>query len=308
MKLPTIVFFGTPLFAGDILEFLIDNKISIAAIVTQPDRPKGRSLQLTPSFVKQVAQTRLPNVPILQPQKASEPEFLTQLQALSADLYVVVAFGQILPQKLLDIPSMGCVNVHASLLPKYRGAAPIQRCLMNGETETGVCVQKMVKQLDAGDVIAETKISIPPEMTAGELEKVLCDESKPLLLSVLKAFGEGTVTATPQDPAQVTYAAKIEPEEGEIDWTKSAEELHNLIRAFNPRPGAWCSVAGKRFKIFRATVEKQQGTPRAFLSPKELIVGCGKDALKLLQVQPEGKPRMLAADWLRGLSSSPLFE
>lgn len=280
-------------------------------VVTQPDRPKGRELRVASAPVKEVAEGQLPGIPILQSAKASEPEFMDRLAGLGADLYVVVAFGQILPQKLLDIPRLGCINVHASLLPKYRGAAPIQRCLLNGEKETGVSIQKMVKQLDAGDIIAEARVAIPPEMTYGELEQALCETAKPLLLSVLEAYSRGVVAAAAQDFDQVTYAPKVEPEAGEIHWEKGAQELHNLIRAFNPRPGAWCWVdmgsGKKRLKVHRAVCVDQQGVPGSILSRKECIVACGSGALKLLEVQPEGKPRMPAADWLRGCSSSLHF-
>ncbi len=300
MKNPSIIFFGTPVFAAEILDYLVENLVPIVGIVTQPDRPKGRSLAMTASPVKELAQKKIPHVPIFQPEKSSHSEFLEQISALQADLYVVVAFGQILPQKLLDIPPLGCINVHASLLPRYRGAAPIHRCLLNGDLETGVSIQKMVKQLDAGDVIAESKMAIPREMSFGELEQALCDLSKPLLLSVLNQYRKAIPSAVAQDPNLVTYAAKVEPEEGEIQWSKSPEEIHNLIRAFSPRPGAWCWVTmngeKKRLKIFRAEVGSGKFT-----------IPCGSGSLTLLEVQPEGKPRMSAADWLRGLKTFPTF-
>jgi methionyl-tRNA formyltransferase len=306
---PRIVFFGTPFFAAEILEHLIQHQVPIEAVVTQPDRPKGRSLQLAPSPVKTIAEKM--GIPILQPEKCSDPTFLTQIAQIPAQLYVVVAFGQILPQKLLDIPPLGCINVHASLLPKYRGAAPIHRCLLNGDKETGVCIQKMVKQLDAGDVIDESRLSIPPEMTFGELEVALCNLSKPLLLSILKAYTRGVPPALPQDSNLVTYAAKVEPEEGKIDWSQSATQLHNLIRAFNPRPGAWCQIRQngeqKRLKIFRTHVEQATGTPGQILPTKDFIVACGSGALRIQEVQPEGKARMNGSDWLRGQKSVPIF-
>lgn len=301
---PPIVFFGTPIFAAQILDFLIDHKVPIEAIVTQPDRPKGRSLQSTPSAVKTVASRRLLNVPIYQPEKCSDSEFLAHLYSLKAKLYVVVAFGQILPQKLLQIPPLGCINVHASLLPKYRGAAPIQRCLMNGDVESGVAIQKMVKELDAGDVIAEARLPIGPDITYGELESALCELSKPLLMHVIHLFEQGIPPGSPQDPRQVSYAAKISAEEGEIHWEKDAIELHNLIRSFNPRPGAWCHIKiddeKKRLKIFRSKVVEGNESPGTLLSTKDLMIACGRNALHLLEVQSEGKPRMNAADWLRG--------
>ncbi|MES2273727.1 MAG: methionyl-tRNA formyltransferase, partial [Chlamydiota bacterium] len=238
--------------------------------------------------------------------------FLSELAKLDADLFVVVAYGQILTQKLLDIPPFGCINVHASLLPKYRGAAPIQRCLLNGEKETGVAIQKMVRQLDAGDVIAVGQIEIPPEMTFGELEKKLCDLSKPLLLSVLKTYEQGIIPAgAGQDHALATYASKIKLEEGEIDWTLPASQIHNLIRAFSPRPGAWSYVGTnegkKRLKILRSEVVSRQGAPGELLSA-DGVIGCGRDAVKLFEVQLEGKKVMAATDWLRGQKNHSLFQ
>ncbi len=308
MAMLRIVFFGTPPFAAQILDYLIESKVSIAAIVSQPDRPKGRSLQIALTPVKKVALAKLPEIPVFQPEKSSNPEFLERLASLAADLYVVVAFGQILPQKLLQIPPLGCINVHASLLPKYRGAAPIQRALLNGDRETGIAIQKMVRELDAGDVIRREEISIGEEMTYGELEQALCDLSKPLLLSVLSAYEKGIPSAEPQAPSQVTFAPKITPEEAEIKWDKDASILHNQIRAFNPRPGAWCWVdwngEKKRLKIFLAKVVSAAASAPG---NKEFHVACGRGFLQLLQVQLEGKPRCSAADWLRGARAPPKF-
>ena len=302
-----IVFFGTPLFAADLLRYLIEHHVSVVGVVTQPDRPKGRSLHLTPSPVKETVLEKIPNIPLFQPLKASEEGFLDSLRRLEADLYVVVAYGQILSQKLLAIPPFGCINVHASLLPKYRGAAPIHRVLMAGEKETGIAIQKMVRQLDAGDVIATSKIEIPEEMNFAELEAGLCALAKPLLLSVIHAYEKGIPDAAPQDHALATYASKIELEEGMIDWNRPAGEIHNLVRAFSPRPGAWCWVesAGekKRLKILKTEVvcftENRQEQPGG-LFPSSEIVACGQDALRLIEVQPEGKRAMSASDWLRG--------
>jgi methionyl-tRNA formyltransferase len=296
-----IVFFGTPQFAADVLAFLYDKGVDIRAVVTQPDRPKGRSLQLTASAVKEVALAR--NLPIYQPEKASTEIFIEEMRGLEADLFVVVAFGQILSQKLLDTPPLGCINVHASLLPKYRGAAPIQRCLMAGDEETGIAIQKMVKQLDAGDVIASATVKIPLEMTFGELEKALIEVTKPLLLEVIHNYAKGIPLGLAQDHAQATYASKIELEEGELNWQESARTLHNRVRAFSPRPGAWVWVTigdvKKRLKVLRSEIVKSSGAPGALLS-LEGVVACGEGALKLIEVQPEGKKPMKASDWLRG--------
>lgn len=306
-----IVFFGTPDFAAAIFKYLLEREVKIVAVVTQPDRPKGRSSQLAPSPVKKVAQESGLKLPILQPEKASDPAFLQALKKIEADLYVVVAFGQILPEALLKLPPKGCINVHASLLPKYRGAAPIQRCLLRGEVETGVAIQKMVKQLDAGDVIATAKMEILPDMTYGELQKELCELSKPLLLLVLQFYERGIPNAEPQDQTLVTYAPKILPEEGEIHWEKPAAEIHNLIRAYSPKPGAWAWLYGeggerKRVKILRSTVILMSGPAGTFLAG-ECAVASLTNALKILEIQPEGKKVMQASEWLRGLQKNPRF-
>lgn len=295
-----IVFFGTPDFAAEILTYLIDQGVSVVGVVAQPDRPKGRSLHMTPPPVKVVALEH--QIPLLQPEKASDPAFLHQLASFKADLFVVVSYGQILSQKLLDIPPLGSINVHPSLLPLFRGAAPIHRSLMAGVSETGVSIQKIVRQLDAGDVLAVAKIPVPAEMIFGELERQLLDAAKPLLLQVIRDFGKGIPPAVPQDHALATYASKFELEELEVHWEKPAEELHNLIRAFSPRPGAWCWVSGggekKRLKILRSQCMKLQGAPGQILSGE--TIACGQNALKLLEVQPEGKKAMDAASWFRG--------
>lgn len=299
-----IVFFGTPAFAAEILRYLLESGVDVAAVVTQPDRPKGRSLQLTPSPVKLVALEK--GLPILQPEKASNESFINEIAAFQAALFVVVAFGQILSQKLLDTPALGCINVHASLLPKYRGAAPIQRAIMAGDSETGIAIQKMVRQLDAGDVIAVAKTPIPQEMTFMELEEKLIALTKPLLIGVIHEYEKRIPPGKPQNHELATYASKIELEEGEVKWDRSAQEIHNLIRAFSPRPGAWCwiLVGGekKRLKILRSQSVPGSGQPGEILSP-EGIVACSRGALKLIEVQPEGKKAMKAADWLRGQKS-----
>lgn len=297
-----IAFFGTPFFAAEILRFLLENRVSVSVVITQPDRPKGRSLQLTPSPVKEIALEK--NIPVLQPEKASQESFLQQLATYQADLFVVVAFGQILSQKLLDLPPLGCINIHASLLPKWRGAAPIQRAIQAGDTETGIAIQKMVRQLDAGDIIATVKTPIPPDMNAGELEKKLNELAKPLLLQVLKEFEKRIPPGEPQNHELATYASKIELEEGEIDWKKPAQEIHHLIRAFSPKPGAWCWILvgqeKRRLKILRANPISglpEHGKPGL---QAQGTISCGTGALQLLEVQPEGKKAMAASEWLRG--------
>lgn len=303
-----ILFFGTPDFASSILKYLIEASVSVVGVVTQPDKPKGRSLQLSGSAVKEWVLSSCSSIPLFQPNTCKDPLFLDTLKKLNADLYVVVAFGQILPQALLDIPPLGCVNVHASLLPKYRGAAPMQRCLMNGDQETGVAIQKMVFQLDAGDVLASAKLQISQNMILTELEKELCELAKPLLLWTLQSFKEGVPKGHPQNSSLVTYAPKIHPSETEIDWNLPATRIHDLIRGISPRPGAWCwmQIQGdkKRVKILRSKVVSDQVNWKTFLLDRP-IVGCKENSLELLEVQPEGKAAMSAASWFRGLRFSP---
>jgi methionyl-tRNA formyltransferase len=309
-----IVFFGTPLFAAKILEFLLEKKLVLQALVTQPDRPRGRKLIPTSSATKLLIENLRVPIPIFQPEKASDSEFLRCLEQLQADLYVVVAYGQILSKKLLAIPPLGCINVHASLLPRYRGAAPMQRCLMDGCTETGVCIQKMVYQLDAGDILAEARVQVGLDETLGELEEKLCESSKPLLFDVLQKYTHGIPEGKRQDETQATYAAKITAEEMLLDWNLSAQVLHNRIRAVSPRPGAWCWVeiqgVRKRLKVLRSKVVAEGvGMPGTVsrLNNGEFIVATGSGALLLEEVQPEGKRAMEAADWMRGCAHIPQF-
>ncbi len=284
---PKIVYFGTPVFAARVLSYLLKEGVPVVGVVTQPDRPQGRSGAPAPSAVKEVAN----GLPLLQPEKSSDPLFLEALKAWQADLFVVVAFGQILPQTLLDIPPKGCINVHASLLPHLRGAAPMQRALMNGDRETGIAIQKMVRKLDAGDVIAEERMPIGEEVTLGELHDALCERAQPLLRNVLALYGEGIPPARAQDESRVTLAPKIEAGETQIQWSRPAQEIHNQVRGLSPKPGAWTwvEVGGekKRLKVLRTQV-----------------VG---GELKFLEVQPEGRKPMKGDDWLRGLSIPPRF-
>lgn len=308
-----IVFFGTPAFAAQILQTLLEQRQQIVAIVTQPDKPQGRNLKLTPPAVKQTAALLSPAIPILQPEKSSDPQFLQTLADCGGDLYIVAAFGQILPQKLLSLPPLGCINIHASLLPKYRGAAPIQRALMNGDPETGVSIQKMVYKLDAGDVIAEKKIALPGDMSYGELQQELCDLSKPLLLDVIRRYETSIPSGIAQDESQATFAPKIQPAETEVGWHSSARGLHNLVRSLSPKPGAWCWIYSgsgkKKLKILRSLLSDGTGFPGTIVpSGKDrCVVAAQNGSLELLEVQPEGKKAMSAAEWVRGWRESLSF-
>ncbi|MFS8564032.1 MAG: methionyl-tRNA formyltransferase [Rhabdochlamydiaceae bacterium] len=309
-----IVFFGTSAFAARVLQGLIQKHLPIVAIVTRPDKPKGRSLNLLPPPVKEEALKLQLDIPIYQPIKASTPEFAQTLKNHNPSLFVIVAYGEIIKTLLLDIPTKGCINVHASLLPKYRGASPIQRCLMHGETETGITIMQMVLEMDAGDMLSVVKTPISSDMTFGELDQKLSEIATPALLKVIDQIERGTAQAIPQDHTHATFAPKLSAQEEEIHWEKSAEELHNLIRALSPFPGAWCSVQigseKKRLKIKLSKVEPSlHGKPGEVLShsKQDLVIACGKDSLRLLQVQLEGKKLMTVKEFLQGLHSLIIF-
>lgn len=305
-----IVFFGTPPFAANLLKILIDKGIDIAAIITKPDKPQGRSHKLVPSAVKQLALEYAPHIPLYQPVIVSDSEFTPTLAEIQADLFVVIAYGEIIKQHLLDMPKLGCINVHASILPKYRGAAPIQRAIIDGEAESGVTIMQMVKKMDAGDIIRIAKVMISQDMTYGELEEELCKASVEPLLSVLNEYANGIIPAhTPQNPSLVTFAPKIELEDCQIDWNLPAKQIHNLIRGVNPEPGAWCYVQakgeGKRLKIFRSVlVDSPNAKPGTILkfSKKGIIIACGSQAIKILELQLEGKRLMKANEFISGMS------
>lgn len=310
-----VVFFGTPVFAARVLDSLFKHQVEVVAVISKPDRPSGRSGSPVPTPVKEVALAFNPSFPIYQPEAVSAPEFASTLGSYKADLFVVVAYGEILKQHLLDMPKKGCINLHASLLPSYRGAAPIQRSIIDGKTETGVTIMHMVKKMDAGDMIEKVVVPIGPEMTFGEVENILCEVGQEALLKVIQAFEKGSPPSIPQDHAQATLAPKIELEDCEIHWDRPAQELHNLIRAVNPYPGAWCYVQvkgeKKRFKINRSRVIPQEtATPGAILnlhqSKSNLFIAAGSQALELLDVRLEGKKNMSSEELTRGIPRSEL--
>lgn len=304
-----VVFFGTPTFAAKVLSYLLENDVNVVAVVTKPDKPKGRSGKPIPTPVKAVAQSCEKPIPVFQPEKVSAPEFADVLPPFQADLFVVVAYGEILKQHILDIPTLGCINLHASLLPKYRGAAPIQRCILNGETETGVTIMHMVRKMDAGDIIKTTKIPIETHATFGQIEQELCRVGSPLLLEVIRDFEQGAVKEVAQDETQATYAPKIELEDCQIDWNLPAQTIHNLVRGVNPYPGAWCTVLvkgeEKRLKIkITKIVEDRNGSPGEILScgPEGMVVSCGDGSVQIVEFQLEGKRTMAPEELIRGTS------
>lgn len=306
-----IIFFGTPEFSAKVLEHLLTNDIQVVAVVTKPDRPKGRSGTPLPTPVKQVAQKY--SIPFYQPPLVSAPEFANVLPKYNADLFVVVAYGEIIKQHLLDMPKVGCINLHTSLLPKYRGAAPIQHSIMNGDRQTGITIMYMTKKMDAGDIIEQKIVPIGPNDTFPMIEKALLEAGSDLVLKVIEDFSKEILKRVSQNEQEVTYAPKIELEDCEIHWDKPAQTIHNLIRAVTPEPGAWCLVkvkgTDKRLKIYSSEVVDLSGEPKKLLQygNNDFIIACGQQALRLKEVQIEGKKPMEAQDFMRGHSQQDLI-
>ena len=310
-----IVFFGTPAFAVPSLEALIGSRHRVAAVVSQPDRPKGRGQQLQATPTKVAAQAA--GIPVIQPTRIKEEAFLQQIRDLQPDLGVVVAFGRILPDALLVIPRLGMINVHASVLPRYRGAAPIQRAVLAGDAETGVTIMRVETELDAGPTFAVATIPIPPDATSGDVERALAPLGAELLLPVVDDLEAGRAVEIPQDHARATLAPKITKDEGAIDWTLPASVVHNRVRGLQPWPLASTRFNGERL-VLRRTSPAPDLTPED-LTPgtvvrahgDELIVACGDDtALRVLEIQPEGRRTMTAREFLagRGVTEGSRFE
>jgi methionyl-tRNA formyltransferase len=303
-----IVFFGTSPFAVHILRSLLEHKLNIVAVVTRTDKPQGRSLKVSPPPVKQLVLQSHPDLPVLQPLKTSTSEFAELLKKFKPDLFIVAAYGEILKNFILEIPRLGAINVHGSILPKYRGAAPIQRSLMNGDPETGITIIKMVLEMDAGDMLERVKIPLSADATFGEMEQKLAEISCPALIKVIHDIEKRTLHPTPQDSSQVSFAPKITSQETEIQWSRPAQEIHNLIRGISPQPGAWCWVdihgEKKRLKIKRSHIATGYSPGYAgenlSFTDKEWVVACGEGALRLVEVQLEGKKSLPIQDFLRG--------
>ena len=293
-----IVFMGTPDFAVPCLQRLLEDGHEVPAVFTQPDKPVGRHAVLTPPPVKQLALSR--GIPVYQPTKMRDGTAAALLRELAPDCLVVVAYGRILPQEILDVPPRGCVNIHGSLLPRYRGAAPIQWSVIRGETVTGVTSMFMDAGMDTGDIIDTLTTPIGENETAGELFERLAPLGARLLSTTLAAIADGTVTRRPQNDAEATMAPMLEKAMGRLDLTRPARELHNQVRGMNPWPGAFCTAGGKTLKIHETRVAAGSGAPGTLLCADPVTVACGEGALQLVTVQPEGKPRMAAEAWLRG--------
>ena len=297
-----IVFLGTPAFAVPSLEALIRSRHQVVGVVSQPDRPRGRGQQLQPTPTKQAALFH--QIPVLQPLKIRDEGFLHAVRDLAPDLGVVVAFGRILPDSLLAIPRLGMINVHASILPRYRGAAPIQRAVLAGDAETGVTIMRVVTELDAGPTFAMATVPIPPEATSGDMEGVLARIGADALIPVVDALAEGRAVETPQDHAAATHAAKIGKAEGTIDWAAPASGIHDLVRGLQPWPLAGTTLAGDRIVLRRTrpvSLDVHAAVPGTIVRAHgdELVVACGAEsALQVLELQPEGRRRMTAREFL----------
>lgn len=295
-----VVFMGTPDIAAACLKKILADGFDVVGVYTQPDRPKGRGMKLVCSPVKEVALAA--NIPVFQPENFREEETVEQLRALQPDVCTVVAYGRILPQKVLDVPKLGCINIHASLLPKYRGSAPYQWAVLDGLPETGVTAQYMALKMDAGDVIDVAKTPIGENETAGELLDRLAMLGADLLSKTLTRFENGTVTATPQNEAEVSYAPMLDKTMCPIDWTKTAGQVHNHVRGLHPWPVATMELQGKTFKVHATKVVEGSGKPGEILGLTKtgLRIACGEGAVEVLSLQAEGGKRMAAPDYFRG--------
>lgn len=303
---PRALFFGTPELAVPTLRTLIE-LADVKLVITQPDRPSGRGMKLTPPPTKVVAQAA--GIDVVQPTKVRAPEFAASLRAIEADIAVVIAYGRILPRAVLDAARLGSVNVHASLLPKYRGAAPIQWSIVNGEHETGVSLMQMDEGMDTGPVLAMARTPIDPNETGGELGTRLSVLGAALLKQEWSNLLSGSLTAVPQDAALATMAPLLRKEDGCVRWSDSAQQVHDRVRGLSPWPGAYTFIAGKRLKIHRTTVFGSGPSHPAGevlnADSHSLVVACGVGAVVIDELQPEGGKRMTSAQWLAGQPLTP---
>jgi methionyl-tRNA formyltransferase len=308
-----IVFIGTGEIGGPTLNALLNSEHEVVGIVTQPDKPVGRDRQIEPPPIKKavLGRARPPafaeatagelGAPIFQPARIKDPQAIENIRGLKPDVIVVVAYGQILPRDVLEIPRVACLNLHASLLPRWRGAAPIQGAIAAGDRETGITVMYMDEGLDTGDILLQRSVEILPNDTGGALHDRLAQNAPETLLESLRLLAAGNAPRIPQDNAHATYAPKLKREHGQIDWSEAAEAIERKIRAYDPWPGAFMKVDSQNLKIFSASVVDLNGQPGEILrSSRDLIVATRKRALCLAEVQLEGKRRMTGAEFLRG--------
>ena len=311
-----IVFFGTPQFAVPTLEHLLASRHRVALVVTQPDKRRGRGQKVTDSPVKAAALAQ--GIPVYQPERLRDPEVAQTLRQHAPDLGVVVAYGKLIPDELLRLPRLGMVNVHASLLPKYRGAAPVHRAVINGDEQTGVTIMQVVKALDAGDMLAKSTRRIDPDDTSDVLERALADDGARLLLPVLDQLESGTARPEPQDHAASTYAARLTKEEGLVDWSQSARQIYNRVRGLYPWPHAYTFLEGTRLILLKVQLKRdttsevrlKSDTMRApgtivDVTRNSIDVETGSGRLSILELQPEGKRPMEAREFLSGRNVRP---
>lgn len=296
-----VVFMGTPDIAATCLKKILADGFNVVGVYTQPDRPKGRGMKLVASPVKQVAVDA--GIPVFQPENFREEETVQQLRDLKPDVCAVVAYGRILPQKVLDIPKFGCINIHASLLPSYRGSAPYQWAVLDGLKETGVTAMYLVREMDAGDIIDVSKTPIGENETAGELLDRLAVLGAELLSKTLSRFAAGEeVPGTPQDESKVSYAPMLDKTMCPIDWSKTAQQVHDHVRGLHPWPVATMELEGKLFKVHETRVVPGSGEPGKILAMNKtgLVIACGEGAVEIRSLQAEGGKRMAAPDYFRG--------
>ena len=299
-----VVFLGTPEPAVDVLDAIMQSPHRVVAVLTAPDRPRGRGMKLGPSPVK----SRAEGLPVLQPQTLKSTEVQEEIAALGADVFVIAAYGLIIPQAVIDIPKFGCLNLHFSLLPRLRGAAPVQWALIEGLDKTGVTIMQIDAGLDSGPILAQAEIPIAESDNAGTLEKKMTERGAALMIEVLDRLEAGEIEATPQDETLATYASKISPEDARIDWTMPAAAIRNRIRGFNPRPGAWALLGERRLKILEADVTSDVSSAEPGTMRREgdaLLVATRSTALSLATVQPEGRRAMSIDEFLRGYRAEP---
>jgi methionyl-tRNA formyltransferase len=296
------VFIGAGEIGVPTLQALLKSEHEVVGVVTQPDKPVGRSQSIEPPPIKKALSGT--KIPVLQPPRIKERQAIEEIRALKPDVIVVMAYGQILPRDVLEIPKIACLNLHASLLPRWRGAAPIQAAIAAGDGETGITVMYMDEGLDTGDVLLQRTIDILPTDTGGGLHDRLAEIAPETLLESLDLLAKGNAPRTPQDNSVATYASKLKREDGKIDWSDPADGIERKIRAFDPWPGAFMAIktnGTQKLKIFSATIVDLQGKPGEILSSQNaFVVAAGKDALSLCEVQLEGKRRMSAGEFLRG--------
>jgi methionyl-tRNA formyltransferase len=298
-----IVFLGTPDFAVSILDALLTSRHQVVAVMTRPDRPRGRGQQTLDAPVK--ARAAAAGIPVLQPDRLRDPAFVESFAALRADVGVVAAYGAMLPESVISAPRLGTINVHASLLPRYRGAAPVHRAIIAGERETGVTIMRVVRRLDAGPMLASVTRPIGREETSVEVERDLARLGATLLVEIADRLAEGHVAETPQDEDAATYAPRLTKEDGAIDWSCPAARIHDSIRGLHPWPHAFSFLEGRRFILIASAVDRltsSSETPGTIVESEgdRLVVATGEGALRLLEIQPEGKRSMSVREFLAG--------